>query len=66
MLKQRRFRHTMNLKERLLAFAREARAKAGRLEPCPEKDDLLRKARQAEITAELDNWANSPGLQPPT
>jgi hypothetical protein len=26
---------------------------------------LLRRARQADTAAHLDEWANSPGLQPP-
>jgi hypothetical protein len=66
MSERRRFQQTTTLKERLISFAKEAREKAAELQPCPEKDDLLRKARQAETTAHLDDWANSPGLQPPT
>jgi hypothetical protein len=30
-----------------------------------ERDDVLRKARQADTAAHLDDWANSPGLQAP-
>ena len=66
MWKRRRFTQTATLKDRLISFAKEAREKAAQLEPCPEKDDLLRKARQAETAAHLDDWANSPGLQTPT
>lgn len=33
--------------------------------PCPERDNLLRKAHQAETALRLDEWINSPGLQPP-
>jgi hypothetical protein len=33
--------------------------------PGAERDDMLRKARQAETAAHLDEWVNSPGLQPP-
>ncbi|WP_024520506.1 hypothetical protein [Bradyrhizobium sp. Tv2a-2] len=65
MLKRRRLKPTDTLKDRLISFAKEAREKASQLQSCPEKDELLRRARQAEIAAHLDNWATSPGLQPP-
>jgi hypothetical protein len=29
------------------------------------RDELLRKARRADPASHLDEWANSPGLQPP-
>jgi hypothetical protein len=29
------------------------------------RDELLRKARQAETAAHVDDWLASPGLQPP-
>jgi hypothetical protein len=58
----RRSKQTISLKDRLTAFANEAREKAL---PGIEKDDLLRKARQADTASHLDDWANSPELQPP-
>jgi hypothetical protein len=30
-----------------------------------EKDELLRKAGQADTAAQLNEWANSPGFQSP-
>ncbi|WP_024519369.1 hypothetical protein [Bradyrhizobium sp. Tv2a-2] len=66
MLKRRHFKQTVTLKDRLISFAKEAREKAGQLQPCPEKDELLKKARQADTAVHLADWANSPGLQPPT
>ena len=39
---------------------------AAKLPPGPERDALIRKARQADTASHLDDWANSPGLQPPT
>jgi hypothetical protein len=64
MSKRRRFKQTIALKDRLVAFAEEAREKAkaviGR-----ERDELLEKARRADTAAHIDDWANSPGLQPP-
>jgi hypothetical protein len=53
------------LRDRLASFAKEAREKASQLKPGPEQDALLKKARQADTAYHLDQWANSPGLQPP-
>jgi hypothetical protein len=62
----RRFpKQTIPLKDRLTAFANEAREKALLLPSGVEKDDLLRKARLADTASHLDDWAKSPALQPP-
>jgi hypothetical protein len=65
MLKRRRFKQSQSLKDRLALFAKDARASADQLPPGRAKDDLLRKARQADTACHIDEWANSPGLQPP-
>ncbi len=65
MQKRRRFKQIESLHERLSAFARDARDQADRLRPGPERDELLKKARQADTASHIDSWANSPGLQPP-
>ena len=65
MKRRRRFQQTISLKDRLASFAKEVREKAALLRPGPEKDALLRKARQADTAAHLEDWANSPGLRPP-
>ena len=62
---RRRFKQSENLKDQLASFAKEAREKATRMPPCAEKDDLLRRARQADTAFHLDEWINSPGLRPP-
>jgi hypothetical protein len=62
---RRRFKQTTSLKDRLASFADEVREKARQLRPGPEQDALLKKARQADTASDLDEWANSPGLQPP-
>ncbi len=54
-----------SLKERLASFAHDVRRQASQLPPGPEKDQMLRKARQADTAAHLDDWANSPGLRSP-
>ncbi len=63
--RRRRFKQTTPLKERLLLWAEQVRSKADNLRPGPERDAMLKKAHQAETAAHLDDWVNSPGLQPP-
>jgi hypothetical protein len=65
MKRRRRFKQTISLRDRLTSFADEMRGKAARLRPGAEKDALLKKAHQCDTAAHLDDWANSPGLQPP-
>jgi hypothetical protein len=65
MQQRRRFKQESTLQQRLALFAKAAREKASLLRPGAEKDELLRKARQADTAAHLGDWANSPGLQPP-
>jgi hypothetical protein len=65
MTERRRFNQTTSLKDRLIAFAKDARDKAAQLAPCVERENLLRRARLADTTSHIDEWANSPGLQPP-
>jgi hypothetical protein len=65
MTKRRRFRQTQSLKDRLTAWANGVREDAGKLPPGPERDALLKKASQADTALHMDDWANSPGLQPP-
>ena len=63
---RRRFKQSQSLKDRLVIFANDARQQASGLPPGPGKDDLLRKARQADTASHIDEWVNSTGLQPPT
>ena len=59
------FKQTKPLQDRVASFSREVKAKASRLPLGKEKDNLLRRARLADMASQLDDWANSPGLQPP-
>ena len=59
------FKNTLTFPDRLKTFADELKAKAAELRPGPERDSLLRRARQADVASHIDEWANSPGLQPP-
>jgi hypothetical protein len=53
------------LKDRLASFAKETRDKANLLPLGSERDEMLAKARQAGTASHIDDWVNSPGLQPP-
>ena len=66
MLKRRRHDRTISFKDRLAGWAEEIREQAARLPPGAEREAMLKRANQADIAAHLDDWANSPGLQPPT
>jgi hypothetical protein len=65
-MKRHRFVPNRELGERLIQEARLAREKADKLRPGPERQDLLKKAREADAAAHIDEWLNSPGLKPPT
>jgi hypothetical protein len=62
---RRRFKQQTSLQDRLATFAKLARERALLLQPGAERDELLRKARQADTAAHLNEWTNSPGLRPP-
>jgi hypothetical protein len=65
MQRRRRDKQTVSLKDRLASFAKEAIDKAKHLPSGPERDELLKKVRRADTASHIDEWANSPGLQPP-
>jgi len=60
---RRRFKQTQSLETRLAEEALREEAKL--LPPGAERDDLIRKARQAEIGSHMNEWLTSPGLRPP-
>jgi hypothetical protein len=64
-MQRRRFKQNISLQDRLTAWSKEVRDQADQLPPGPERDDLLKRARQADTAAHLDDWANSAGLQSP-
>jgi len=64
-MKRRRFKQTASLQDRLQAFASDVRSKAEALPPGAERDELMKKAREADTALHLHDWANSPGLEPP-
>jgi hypothetical protein len=64
-MKRFRFKRDKALGEQLIKEARLAREKAEQLPPGEERADLLKKARQADTAAHVDEWLNSSGLHPP-
>jgi hypothetical protein len=65
MVKRRRFKQTDTLEERLAEHAKRLREEANLLRPGALRDDIIRRARQAETGAHMSEWLTSPGLQPP-
>jgi hypothetical protein len=65
MFKRRRFKQQLTLQDRLSAWGKLLQEQANQLLPGPERDALVRKARQADVAVHLDDWCKSPGLQSP-
>lgn len=63
--RRRRIRHVTSFKQRVNAFAEGIRIEAAKLKPGNEREALLKRVRQAETAMHIDEWMNSPGLQPP-
>ena len=64
-VRRSRTKQERSLEESLKQMAEKARADAATLSPGPERDALLRKARQADTASHMNDWINSPGLKPP-
>jgi len=62
---RRRFKQVETLEYRLTAEAANLRKQAEGLAPGVRRDELLRKARQAETASQMNDRLSSPGLQPP-
>jgi hypothetical protein len=65
MTKRRCFQQNKALGERLIEEARRARAEADQFPPGMERELLLKRARQADTAAHINEWINSPGLKAP-
>jgi hypothetical protein len=65
MAKRRHFRHTPSLEERLARDTKQLREQIKLLPLGASRDHLLRRVRQNEIAAYMDQWLRSPGLQSP-
>jgi hypothetical protein len=64
-MQRRRFKNTLTFPDRLAKEAERFRQEADTKPPGQERDDLLRKACEAETAAHIDEWLSSPGLKTP-
>jgi hypothetical protein len=64
-MQRRRFIQNQPLEERLAEEAKRLRVEAKSLPPGAKREELIRRARQAEIGSHMSEWLSSPGLQPP-
>jgi hypothetical protein len=62
---RRRFEQTDPLEDRLAEEAKRLREQAETLPHGAARDELIRKARQADTGAHMSEWLRSPGLRPP-
>ena len=62
---QRRRSPQQAFADRLAAEKAALEAKAAELTHGPGKEELLKKVRQLETAARMDEWLTSPGLRPP-
>jgi len=65
MTERRRDKRRASFEERLATEALRLNEQAKHLPPGERREMLLRKARQADIEAHINEWLASPGLQPP-
>jgi hypothetical protein len=64
-MQRRRFKHVLSCPDRLANKSERLREEAEKLPDGPEREILLRKARQADMALHVDKWLSSPELQPP-
>jgi hypothetical protein len=64
-MRRQRINHTSSLEDRLADQAQRFRDQAKTLPPGRERDELMRKARQAETASHINEWVSSAGLRPP-
>jgi hypothetical protein len=62
---QRRQFQNQSLEERLAEVAKRLRAEAKLLPPGASRENLIRRARQAETGSRISEWLSSPGLRTP-
>jgi hypothetical protein len=64
-MERRGVQHQTPFEERLASLACRLRDEAKNLPPGSERNDLVRRARQAETASQLTEWLMSPGLASP-
>jgi hypothetical protein len=58
--RRNRKKQTQSLQERLAGFAKAARERARSLPPGKERELLLQRAKQYEVTSNLTDWLSAP------
>ena len=66
MSERRRITHTATFEQRLANEVERLKTEAKELPQGKEREDMMRKARQAETACQISAWLFSPGLQKPT
>ena len=64
-MQRRGFKNTLTFPDHPDQEADRLRAEAEKLPHGTEREELLRKARQAETACRVNEWLSSPGLRPP-
>jgi hypothetical protein len=64
-VQRKRIKHIASFEDRLAYEAHRFKERAKELPPGPRRDDLLRKAHQAETASHISEWLTSPGLAAP-
>ncbi|MBR0849216.1 hypothetical protein JQ543_15800 [Bradyrhizobium diazoefficiens] len=62
-MQRRHFKQTLTLEARLAEEAKRLREEAKLHPPGALREDLIRKARQAETASHVNEWLTSPGLK---
>ena len=62
---RRDFGQQTTLQDRIAEWAVSVREQVAAMAPGRDRDELLKRLRQAETAMHLQDWANSSGLQPP-
>jgi hypothetical protein len=65
MLRRRFASQVQSLEARLSEEAKRVRAEAKLIPPGAVRDEMIRRARRAEIASHINEWLASPGLRPP-
>jgi hypothetical protein len=64
-MQRRRFKNVLTFPDRLDQEVKRLRTEADKLPHGPERDQLIRKARQAETALHVNDWLTSRGLRTP-
>lgn len=64
-MRRRRTRHDLSFEERIAEEAKRLRERAQELPMGKEREELLKKAREADVASHINEWLTSPGLQSP-